>query len=71
MTQKPKVSCPEPYIFSGTLPLPGIDFNATITLEEFRRMSEQCSVEEYGIEENIFLKHTFKREAQCFICQNG
>ena len=71
MTQKPKASCPEPYILQGILPLPGIDLNATITLEEFRRMSEQCSVEEYGIEENIFLKHTLKERLSALSTKMG
>ena len=71
IAQKPKISCPDPYIFSGTLPLPGIDFNATITLEELRRMAEQCSVEEYSIEENIFLKHTLKQRLNALSAKMG
>jgi murein L,D-transpeptidase YafK len=58
--QKPKKYCPDPYILSGTLPLPGLDLNATMTLEDLRRMGEQCSVEEYHIEKNIFLKDTLE-----------
>ena len=53
---KAKAYCHEPYILSGTLPLPRVELNATISLEELRRMGEQCSMQEYSIEKNIFLK---------------
>ena len=59
--KKPKNDCPEPYILTGTLPLPGLDLNATMTVDDLRRMGEQCSVEEYRIEENIYLKQTLKQ----------
>jgi len=56
--QKPKVYCPDPYILSGTLSVPGLDLNATMTIEDLMEMGDQCSIEEYSIEENIFLKDT-------------
>jgi len=59
--QKQKNSCPEIDVFQEGLALPKLDLNATITLEDLRRMGQKCSAEEYGIDENIFLTHSLKK----------
>ena len=69
--QKPKSYCPDPYILSGSLPLPGLELNATITLEELRRMGEQCNAEEYSIEKNIFLKQTLEKRLTALSVKMG
>ncbi len=56
--QKPKVTCSEKNISLGTLPLPKLDFNTTMSLDDIRRMGQQCSTQEYTIEEQTFLRHT-------------
>jgi len=53
-----KILCPEPYILRGTLPIPGLDLNATMNIDDIRRIGEQCSTEEYSIERNIYLEDT-------------
>jgi len=69
--QKTKTYCPDPYILSGTLPLPGLDLNATMTLEDLRRMGEQCSSEEYSIEKNIFLKESLEERLTALSAKMG
>ncbi len=58
--KKIKQNSPEKTIFTGNLPVLGLDYNTTITLDALMRMGEQCSAKEYGIVENIFLKQSLK-----------
>ena len=58
---KEKISVPpaDKNITIGTLPLPKLDLNATITLDDLIRMGQQSSAEEYFIE-NIYKTRTLE-----------
>jgi murein L,D-transpeptidase YafK len=69
--EKQKKICPEITILQGNIPLSTLDLNDTITLEELRRMGQQCKAEEYGIKENIFLTHTLKKRLEALSTKIG
>lgn len=69
--KKPKPYCPEPTVLSGKLPFPSLDLNATITGEDIIRMGQQCSAEEYRIEENIYLEHTLEERLSALSAKMG
>jgi len=67
----PKTHCPEPRVVLGKLPLPKLDLNATMTLEELTRIGQQCRAEEYSIEKNIFLESTLEERLHTLSVQIG
>lgn len=56
--QKLKVHYPEESILTGTPLILGLDLNTTMTIDDLRRMAAEHIMQEYVIEENIFLTHT-------------
>ena len=68
---KKKEYAPKKYIFTGTLPLPKVDLNMTLTIEEMRRMAWQCKAEEYSMRENIFLKETLDERLKALSAKKG
>ena len=69
--QTPKTVCPKPYILTGSLPIPGLDLNATMTIDDIRRMGQQCSAEEYGIKESIYLAETLEERLKAVSVKMG
>ena len=68
---KVKKHCPKKKIYLGKLPLPKLDFNATMGFDDIRRMAQQCSVEEYYIEENVFLNQTLDERLKSLNAKKG
>jgi murein L,D-transpeptidase YafK len=71
LTVTPKKTIQKPYVFSGSLPLPGLDLNGTMTMQEISTMAQQCSAEEYGIKESIYLAHTLEERLRTVGAQIG
>ena len=69
--QAPKIVCPQPYILTGSLPIPRLDLNATMTIDDIRRMGQQCSAEEYGIKESIYLTKTLDERLKAVSANMG
>ena len=42
-----------------------------MTMDDIRRMGQQCSAEEYGIQENIYLSHTLEERLRAESVQMG
>jgi len=55
-----KQYCQEKNILLGKLPLPRLDFNVTMDFDDIRRIGQNCSVGEYYMEENEYLKETLQ-----------
>jgi len=69
--EKSTTYCPEPTILTGTLPLPKLDLNATLTEADLRRMGQSCRVEEYGMRENIFLNDSLDKRLKTLSAKKG
>jgi len=69
--EKSTTYCPEPYILTGTLPLPKLDLNATLTEADLRRMGQLCGAEEYGMRGNIFLNDSLDKRLKTLSAKKG
>jgi len=66
-----KQECPEKNLRLGSLPLPKLDLNATMSFDEIRRLGQQCSAEEYRMKKDIFLKETLEERLKALSTKKG
>jgi murein L,D-transpeptidase YafK len=69
--QKQKTFCSEKFHFEGTLPLPTLDLNDTMTFDDLTRIGQVCQAEEYMIKENIFLTQTLEQRLSSLSLTKG